>query len=117
MRKIYNPIKNQDGSWRTDEETDLLIKHADIVRHIKAHIIRWTAHIVRTDKERPVNRITKRRPTSVRKIGRLRLGWEDDGREDLGKMKTQNWSKMTMDREAWKRTAEQAKLPKNYSAK
>jgi len=37
MRKIYNPIKNQDGSWRTNEETDLLIKHADIVRYIKAH--------------------------------------------------------------------------------
>ena len=32
-------------------------------------------------------------------------------------MKTQNWSKMTMDREAWKRIAEQAKLLKNYSAK
>jgi len=32
-------------------------------------------------------------------------------------MKTQNWSKMAMNREAWKRIAEQAKLLKNYSAK
>ena len=64
-----------------------------------------------------MKRITKRRPTAVRKIGRPRLGWEDDIREDLGQMKTQNWSKMTMDREAWKRIAEQAKLLKNYSAK
>lgn len=116
MRKIYNPIKNQDGSWRTDDKTDLLIKHADIVRYIKAHRIRWIAHIVRMDKERPVNRITRRRPTAVRKIGRLRLGWEDDVREDMGKMKTQNWCKMTMDRAASKRNAEQAKLLKNYSA-
>jgi len=37
--------------------------------------------------------------------------------EDLGQMKTQNWSKMAMNREAWKRIAEQAKLLKNYSAK
>jgi len=56
MRKIYNPIKNQDGNWRTDEETDLLIKHADIVRYIKSHKIGWIAHIVRMDKERPVKR-------------------------------------------------------------
>jgi hypothetical protein len=38
MRKIYSPIKNQDGSWRirTNEEIDLLIKHADTIRYIKA---------------------------------------------------------------------------------
>jgi hypothetical protein len=52
MTKIYNPIKNQDGSWRTDEETDLLIKHADRVRYIKAHRMRWIAHIVRMDKKK-----------------------------------------------------------------
>jgi hypothetical protein len=53
---------------------DLLIKHAGIVRYIKAHRMRWIAHIVRMDTERPVKGITKRRPTAVRKIGRLRLG-------------------------------------------
>ena len=100
MRKIYNPIKNQDGSWRTNKEIDMLIKHADIVRFIKAHRIRWIVHIVRMDKERPVKRITKRRPIGVRKIGRTRLGQVDDVREDLGKM-TQKWSKMAMDRGSW----------------
>jgi len=40
-------------------------------------------------KERPVKRITKRRPIAVRKIGRPKLGWEDDVRKDLGQMKTQ----------------------------
>jgi len=77
----------------------LLIKHADIVRYIKAHRIRWIAHIVRMDKERPVKRLRKRRPTAVRKIGRPRLEWDDDVRENLGQMKTQNWSKMIMNRE------------------
>lgn len=34
---------------------------------------------------------------------------EDDVREDLGRMKIQNWSKISMDREAWKRYVELAK--------
>jgi hypothetical protein len=34
---------------------------------------------------------------------------EDDFREDMGRMKIQNWSKTTMDRETWKRNVEQAK--------
>jgi hypothetical protein len=33
-------------------------------------------------------------------------------RADLEKMKIQNWSKMAMDREAWKRTVELAKTHK-----
>jgi hypothetical protein len=42
MRKIYDSIENQDGGWiiRTNEETDLLVEDADIVRHIKAQRIR-----------------------------------------------------------------------------
>lgn len=36
MRKIYDPIKNQDGGWiiRTNKEIDLLEEDADIVSHI-----------------------------------------------------------------------------------
>jgi hypothetical protein len=36
MRKMHGPIKDQDGSWRirTNEEIDLLTKHADVVRYI-----------------------------------------------------------------------------------
>jgi hypothetical protein len=56
-----------------------------------------------------VKRLTKWRPIAVRRIGRLRLRWKDDVRVDLGKMKIQNWSKMTMDRETWKRIVQQAK--------
>jgi hypothetical protein len=38
------------------------------------------------------------------------LRWESDVTVELGKMKIQNWSKMAMDREAWKRNVEQAKI-------
>jgi len=35
----------------------LLIKHADVVRFIKAQRMRWTGHTVRLDKEETVKRI------------------------------------------------------------
>jgi hypothetical protein len=73
MRKIHGTIKNQDGSWRirTNEEIDLLIKHA--VRYIKAQRIRWVGHIVRMDIERTMKRITEWRPSAVERVGRPRL--------------------------------------------
>jgi hypothetical protein len=54
---MYGPVKFQDGSWkmRTNKEIDLLIKHADVVRYIKAQ---RTGRIVRTDKEITVKKIT-----------------------------------------------------------
>jgi hypothetical protein len=53
-----------------------------------------------------LKRVTEWRPPEVRMIGRLQSRWEDYVRADLGKMKIQNWSKMAMDREAWKRNIE-----------
>jgi len=52
MRKICDPVKNRDGNWsiRTNGEMDLLIKHADVVRYIKAQEIRWILRIVRMGK-------------------------------------------------------------------
>jgi hypothetical protein len=54
-----------------------------------------------------VKRKTEWRPVAIR-IGRLMLRWEDDVRADLGKM-IQNWNKVAMDGEAWKRIDEQSK--------
>jgi hypothetical protein len=52
------------------------------------------------------------RPIAVRRIGRSRLRWDDDVRADGRKIKIQNWSKIAMDREAWKRIVEQAQTHK-----
>jgi hypothetical protein len=58
-----------------------------------------------------VRKIRKWRRTAVRRIGKRRLRWEVDGAE-LGNMNIQNWSKMPIDREAWKRNVQQAKTHK-----
>jgi hypothetical protein len=38
--------------------------------------------------------------------------WENDVRKLLGIMKVQNWSKVAMAKEAWKRTVEQVVAPR-----
>jgi hypothetical protein len=82
---------------------------------MNAQRIRWIGNIVKRDKERRVTRVTEWRTTAVRRIGRTKLRWNDDVREDLGKTNIQNCSKMAMDREAWKRIVEQAKLTKSVA--
>jgi len=119
MRKTYSPIKSEDGNWgvRTNEEIDVLIKQADKVKYLRSQRIRWIGHIVGLDKEWMVKRVTEWRSMAARRICRPRLRWEDDDREDLSKIKIQNWSEMAMDKEAWWINVEQAKIAKSCSAK
>jgi len=63
-------------------------------------------------KVRTVKRITERRGIAVRRIGRPSVRWEDGVRQDLGKMEIQNWSRMAVDRETWRRIVEQAETRK-----
>jgi hypothetical protein len=48
---------------------DLLIKHGDVVRYIKAQRISWIGHIVRMDKGRIVKRIIGWGLNAVRCVG------------------------------------------------
>lgn len=41
-----------------------------------------------------------------------RLRWDGDVREDLGRAKIRNWSKIAMDGEEWKKIVRQAKTHK-----
>jgi hypothetical protein len=66
-------------NWRigSSEEIYLLIKYENIR-------IRWIIHIVKMDKERTMTSVTEWRAITVRRIGRKRLRWAGDVREDLG---------------------------------
>jgi hypothetical protein len=52
--------------------------------------------------------LTEWQPIDVRRIGRPSVRWEGDVGADMGKMKIQNWCKMAVDRETWKRTVDWA---------
>jgi hypothetical protein len=58
------------------------------------------------DKEWTVKRITVE--SNCSKVDRPRVRWED-----LGKMEIQNWSKMAVDRETWRRIVKQTRTRKD----
>jgi hypothetical protein len=111
LRKIFGPIKVSEDRWRirTNDELDILINHANTVRYIKAQRISWLGHIERTPDDRRMKKITNWKPIVPRHIGRPKLWWEEDVRNDLKAMKVQNWKKLAQDRNKWKGIIEQAK--------
>ena len=89
----------------------MLIKYTYIFRYIKVQRVRLIGHIVRMYEERTVERITDWRQIAVRRIGGQRLRRKGDVREEMGKTKIQDWSRME------KRIVEWPKLTKSCSAK
>ena len=55
LRKIFGPTKeNQIWRIKTNEELDKLIKHKNIIDHIKAQRLSWFGHIQRMPDTRTV---------------------------------------------------------------
>jgi hypothetical protein len=55
-RTIFGRTKERDGTWRikTNGELDELIRHKNIINHIKAQRLSWFGHLHRMPKERMV---------------------------------------------------------------
>ena len=60
LRKIFGPAKDGDGTWRikTNDELDQLIRHKNIINHIKAQRLSWFGHLLRMAEERMVKKGT-----------------------------------------------------------
>jgi len=60
LRKIFGPTKERDGTWRikTNDELDKLIRHKNIINHIKAQRLRWFGHSQQMLEERMVKKHT-----------------------------------------------------------
>ena len=48
--------KERDGTWRI-KTNDELIRHKNIINHIKAQILSWFGHLHRMSEERMVKRV------------------------------------------------------------
>ena len=58
LRKIFGPTKERDGKWRikTNDELVELIRHNNIINHIKAQQLSWFGHLHRMPEERMVKK-------------------------------------------------------------
>ena len=57
-----------------------------------------------------VKRLYQNKPEGSRSVGRPRLRWMDDVREDLRRMGVTNWRIRAHSRDAWKMVVKEAKV-------
>jgi len=84
LRKIFGPTReNQLCSIKTNDELDKLIKHQNIINHIKALRLSWFGHIQRMPDSRTVKKIFSRTPLTARSKERHKQRWEDNIIQDI----------------------------------
>ena len=109
LRRIFGPTKeNQIWRIKTNEELDKLIKHKNIVNHIKAQRLSWFSHVKRIPHIRTVKKIFKWNPLPKRSQGRPKYRWEDSVKQDTCQMRVKNWITCVQDRGKWKNIVEKA---------
>jgi len=70
--------ENQIWRVKTNEELDKLIKHKNIINHIKAQRLSWFGHLQRMPDTKTVKKIFNWKPLTKRSQGRPKYGWEDN---------------------------------------
>ena len=108
LRMIFGPTKERDGTWRI-KTNDELIRHKNIINHIKAQRLSWFGHLHQMPEERMVKRVYKWKPMLTRRLGRPKNRWEDDIINDMKKLKIKNRTSCIQDRNKWKLIVEKAK--------
>jgi hypothetical protein len=100
MRKIFDPVQNEDGSWRIRMNYELseLVKNADIVRFIKSRRMAWLGHMMQMDVKRTPKRILEWKPIGRRIRGRPRKRWIEDIEDDIQIMGIRGWRKLCKER-------------------
>jgi len=93
LRKIFGPATERVCTWRieTNDELDELIRHKNVIKHIKAQWLCWFGHLHRMPEERMVKKVCKWKPMSIRPQGRPKNRWENDKRNCIKKMKIKKW--------------------------
>jgi len=111
LRRIFGPTKERDGTWRieTNDELDELIRHKNIINHIKAQTLSWFGHLRRMPEERMVKMVYKWKPMLTRPLERPNNRWKDEIINDMKKMKIKNWTSCIQDRNNRKLYVERAK--------
>jgi len=89
LRRIYEPTKESDGTWRikSNEELNRLIGNKNIINYIKAQRLAWFGHVHRVPGSSMVKEVYERSPALRRSLGRPKNRWEDDVKSDITNIK------------------------------
>jgi len=110
LRRIFGPTKeNQIWRVKINEELDKVIKHKNMINHIKAQRLSWFGHVQRIPDTRTVKQVFNWKPLSKISQGRPKYRWEDNIKQDICQMEIKNWIVCVQDREKWKEVVEKAK--------
>ena len=98
VRRIYGPVQEGD-IWRirNNEELNISINGEDIGKFLKVQRIRWLGHVKRKEVGAMPRKMMEGR-LFIRRRGRPRLRWTNDGVADLKVMKIKQWIEKTNDR-------------------
>jgi hypothetical protein len=111
--KIFGPTReNQLWRIKTNDKLDKLIKHHNIINHIKALRLSWFDHVQRMPDSRTVKKIFNWTPLTARSKGRPKQRWEDNIIQDIRQMNIKNWAACVQDQVRWKNIVEKAKTLK-----
>jgi hypothetical protein len=109
LSRIFGPTKeNQIWRIKTDEELYKLIKHKNIVNHIKAQRLSWFGHVQRMPDTRTVKKVFTWNPVTKRSQGKPKYRWEDNVKQGIYQMKVKNWITCVQDRRKCKDVVEKA---------
>jgi hypothetical protein len=110
LRRIFGSTKeNQIWESKTNEELDKLMKHKNIINHIKAQRLIWFGHVQRMPNTRTVKKIFNWKLLTKRSQGRPKYRWKDNIKQDICQIKIKNWITCVQDREKWRQVDEKAK--------
>jgi hypothetical protein len=104
--RIFGPKREEDRSWRKlhNDELHSLYSSPNIVRVIKARMMRWAGNVTRMGEGRGVYMVLVGRLEGKRPLGRPRRRWEDNIKLDLREIgiDVANWIRLAQDRVQWR---------------
>jgi hypothetical protein len=111
LRKIYGPVYD-NGIWsiRTNKGLMALYQELDTVAEIKQARLRWLGHVEWMSEDSVIKKLYMSKPEGRRSVGRPKMRWLDDVKEDLGKMRISGWRGKARRRGEWKSVLREVKI-------
>ena len=106
LRKIFGPIRDEDGEWRMRHNVDLmrLARIPPISNFIRAQRLRWAGHVARSAEDGLLRRVLMETPEGRRPPGRPRQRWLDCVKADVAMLgeDPEMWMALAEDRRRWR---------------